>query len=204
MFSPKDFKIIINLFDTYPLKTQKFADYDIWKQVFYLVLKQEHLTMEGLQKILALKASMNRGLTATLKSAFPEVVPIQRPLVKNKKITNPNWLPGFSSGEGSFLVGIQEYNRYSTGFQVHLAFVLTQHIRDEELIINLIKYFGLVILLNIERLLILELQNFLILRIKLFHSSLNIQFMEKNFKILRIFAKSLIWWKKINISWKMD
>ena len=41
----------------------------------------------GLQKILALKASMNRGLTATLKSAFTEVVSIQIPtpgLVRSK------------------------------------------------------------------------------------------------------------------------
>ena len=51
-------------------------------------------------------------------------------------------MAGFSHGEGSFIIGIQKSNRYYTGFQVHLAFMLTQHIWDEELIINLIKYFG--------------------------------------------------------------
>ena len=70
-------------------------------------------------------------------------IPVVRSLVQNKKkIRNPNWLGGFSSGEGSFIIGIKKSNRFSTGFEVRLVFMLTQHIRDEELIISLIEYFG--------------------------------------------------------------
>jgi len=47
---------------------------------------KEHLTDEGLCKILAIRASMNRGLTPPkLKTAFPSVIPVISPLVLNKK-----------------------------------------------------------------------------------------------------------------------
>ena len=38
--SRKEFQVIIDHFDNYPLKTHKFADYEIWKQIFYLMLKE--------------------------------------------------------------------------------------------------------------------------------------------------------------------
>lgn len=33
--------------------------------------RKEHLTSEGLQKLVAIKASMNRGLSESFKAAFP-------------------------------------------------------------------------------------------------------------------------------------
>ena len=47
-------------------------------------------------KIIAIKASMNRGLLGKLKLAFPSVVPVVRPLVLDQKIKDPNWLAGFT------------------------------------------------------------------------------------------------------------
>jgi hypothetical protein len=41
------------------------------KQAFKIVKRKEHLTPEGLHKIVAIKASINNGFTETLKSAFP-------------------------------------------------------------------------------------------------------------------------------------
>lgn len=43
---------------------------------------QQHLTPEGLRKIVALKAAMNRGLSDKLKFAYPDVVPAERPIVE--------------------------------------------------------------------------------------------------------------------------
>ena len=67
--SVKDLQKIIYHFDKYPLLTQKKADYLLFKQIFNLMLKREHLTQEGLRKIVAIKASMNRGLSPELKLA---------------------------------------------------------------------------------------------------------------------------------------
>jgi hypothetical protein len=38
---------------------------------------KEHLTIEGLRKIVAIKAVMNNGLNDVLKEAFPTVVPVR-------------------------------------------------------------------------------------------------------------------------------
>ena len=51
---------------------------------------KEHLTMEGLEKIVNLRASMNKGLSNELKVTFPNTIPVQRPLVTNQKIKDPN------------------------------------------------------------------------------------------------------------------
>ena len=54
--------------------------------------------------IVAIKASMNYGLSDDLKAAFPNISPVHRPLVLDKKIKDPNWLAGFATGEGCFLL----------------------------------------------------------------------------------------------------
>jgi hypothetical protein len=50
---------------------------------------KEHLTVEGLKKLIAIKASMNKGLSNELMSAFPEVIPVKRPLLQDQEIINP-------------------------------------------------------------------------------------------------------------------
>ena len=45
---------------------------------------------EGLQKLLAIRASMNRGLSEKLKVEFTDVIPVQRPLVFDQEIKDPH------------------------------------------------------------------------------------------------------------------
>jgi hypothetical protein len=51
--------IIIPHFDNYPLITKKLSDYILFKKVALLMLNKEHNNIEGLQKIVNLKASIN-------------------------------------------------------------------------------------------------------------------------------------------------
>jgi len=78
--------IIIPHFIKYPLITQKLADFLLFKAVVDMTNNKEHLTIEGLHKIVSLKASINLGLNDELKAAFPDTVPILRPLVESMKI----------------------------------------------------------------------------------------------------------------------
>jgi hypothetical protein len=48
------------------------------------------MTVEGLKKILAFKASINQGLSEQLKTAFPNVLSVARPMVTNQKIPDGN------------------------------------------------------------------------------------------------------------------
>jgi len=44
-----------------------------------MVARKEHLTMEGLHKVLSIRASINNGLSERLKTFFPNVNPVVRP-----------------------------------------------------------------------------------------------------------------------------
>ena len=84
-------KVIIPHFLKYPLITQKKrADFILFKAAIELMNKGEHLTYAGLIKILAIKASMNLGLSSTLKGCFPSIPLIPRPEVKDQEILDPN------------------------------------------------------------------------------------------------------------------
>lgn len=114
----KDMSAIIDFFDRYPLITQKLADYLLFKQAFELIRNKEHLTIEGLNKLIAIQASVNKGLLSELKEVYPDVEPVKRCDVVNKEIPDPNWLVGFTSGEGCFALGflVQHIIKLATRF----------------------------------------------------------------------------------------
>ena len=112
---------IIPHFDKYPLLTQKRADFELFKKVRRSALMSEktHLEMEGLCKIVSIKASMNNGLSDEFKTAFlssvhtsallrsegeKEIIPVLRPIVKHSETIDPYWLSGFVEAESCFFV----------------------------------------------------------------------------------------------------
>lgn len=88
--SLEDLAIIIEHLDKYPLITQKRADYQLFKQAFELVNCKKHLAMKGLKELVAIKASMNNGLSDELKDSFPNITPVSRPIVADQEIQDPN------------------------------------------------------------------------------------------------------------------
>ena len=134
---------VIPHFDKYPLKTQKYADYLLFKEVVMMMQRGEHLTIEGLQKIINIRASINKGLSPLLKEAFPNTVATSRPSLPldNTKL-HPQWVSGFTSGDGCFKVSIRESKLCKAGSRVVLLFILTQHIRDEFLLKSMVNFFG--------------------------------------------------------------
>ena len=139
--SVKDLEFLVKHFKQYPLKSSKEADFKLCLMVLELMIRKEHLTHEGFLKIIAIKASMNLGLSESLTKAFPDVVPVRRPLVKNpqEESIDPNWLAGFTDGEGCFMINITA-SKTKVGLRVTLVFLLTQHTRDEKLIRCLVKF----------------------------------------------------------------
>ena len=72
--SIKEIPVIINHFDKYPLITQKFLDYSIFKECFEIIKQGKHLTESGLLEIIALKSNLNLGLSLKLKEAFSKKI----------------------------------------------------------------------------------------------------------------------------------
>ena len=61
-------------------------------QINQIIERREHLTLEGLSKIVARRASINRGLSDKLNLAafFPDVVQVKRPLVEHPQKIDPH------------------------------------------------------------------------------------------------------------------
>ena len=138
--SIKELESVIIHFEKFELLTQKRYDFRFSKRVLKKMKLKEHLTLDGLHEIVVIKASMNRGLSEMLKVAFPDIVPVERPKIDSPLTRNPNWLAGFASAEGCFLVQVIPCKTHSLGYEVKLVFQLTQHSRDENLLITIQQY----------------------------------------------------------------
>lgn len=57
-------------FDKYPLVSAKLADYLLFKECFNIIKSQEHLTEEGLLKLVGIKAALNLGNEEPLPHSF--------------------------------------------------------------------------------------------------------------------------------------
>jgi hypothetical protein len=99
-----------------------------------------HLTLEGLNQIVSIKASMNLGLSDKLKAEFKGYNPVERPVINNEKTPDPSWI-GFVSGEGNFNVHIAK-GTTKIGYRVQLRFRITQHKRDIKLMENIMLLLG--------------------------------------------------------------
>ena len=136
--------VIITHFDNYPLITKKYSDYVLFKQIVLLMLNKEHSTLEGVQKAINIKSSMNKGLSENLKESFPNTIPMEKSGNSiNNSINNnslhPDWVAGFSTGESNFFIVTQ---KSKSGLYVSLRFSVSQHSRDLLLLENFANFFG--------------------------------------------------------------
>jgi LAGLIDADG endonuclease len=106
-----------------------------------LIKCKEHLTKKGLRKIVSIKSVLNNGLSNDLKTAFPYIEIVTRPQIKNHINFDPYWISGFVDAEGCFFISVVKTPiKTKIGVSVRLKFYITQHLRDEKLLINLAKF----------------------------------------------------------------
>jgi hypothetical protein len=78
---------------------------------------------------------MNLGLKDKLKAEFPNIYPVDRPIVSHSLVKfDPNWIAGFATGEGCFYIKISKTLNTKAGYSVQVVFQITQHNRDERLL----------------------------------------------------------------------
>ena len=82
-----------------------------------------------LEKIVDIKASMNKGNSDFVKSNFSQINPVERETIEAKQISDPMWVAGFVSGDGNFDAGIRKATD-TRDERVYLRFRVTQHDRD--------------------------------------------------------------------------
>jgi len=133
--------VILPHFSNYYLLTQKAEDFRLFKTIVEHKNNKVHLTIEGLRKIINIKASLNIGLSEIVRSEFEPISPVLRRVVNTENIPDPHWVTGFVNGEGAFDVKIYS-SKTKIGQAVQLRFRISQHERDIKLMELLIKYFG--------------------------------------------------------------
>ena len=139
--SYNDMQIIIDHFDKFPLATNKLNDYKLFKLAYILIIQKEHLSLEGIKKLVAIKSSINLGLSPELKAHFPliKASTSAEEKISDYKIPDPHWL---ASGEACFIVDINKSKSNQIGYSVNLRIMISQHNRDKLLLISLINYFN--------------------------------------------------------------
>ena len=107
--------------------------------------KGAHLTVNGLQQVINIRASMNTGLSEIIKSEFSNnISPVNRGIIQANIIPDPQWISGFVSGcvnKGNLDVGIKK-SKNIIGYQVYLRFRISQHARDAKLMELIMNYLG--------------------------------------------------------------
>ena len=130
-----ELQVILDHFDKYPLITAKKVDYALFKECFNLIKLNKHLTEEGILQIIKLKSSLNKGLSNNLKEQF-KVIANERLEFKFDGISDPYWVAGFTSGDGSFNIKTTEVR----SGKVQLRYAVNLHIREKDVIIGLANY----------------------------------------------------------------
>lgn len=136
--SIEDLTVIVNHLNKYPLITKKSSDFLLFKLGLEIIKSKSHLIQEGLEKLISIKASLNLGLSKQLETAFPNVIPMTK-VFNDHKISDPNWLAGFMSGESCFHIKIYP-SKTKLGEAVMLLFQVVQRSRDESLMRSISAY----------------------------------------------------------------
>ena len=133
---------VIPHFDKYPLIAQKRVDYELFKRILTILDKKGHLTKSGFEEIISIRSSLNLGLADRILADYPDIVPYPRSLVFNSEIPDPQWIAGFTTGEGSFIVLIRPEStpNKEERYRIVLRCTISQHKRDILLMKNLVGY----------------------------------------------------------------
>ena len=144
----KDLEVLFAILDEFPLLTRKMKNYRLFKEAWRMISNKEHLTKEGLIKIVSLKAAFNdSGLSEKLQREFPDLVPLAENFSLEEQyvehsIKDPSWLVGFADGEGCFFVQLRKAAGYKVGYQISLKFQITQDTLDKKLLQSIVEYLG--------------------------------------------------------------
>lgn len=140
IFKVSKFKDIIDViiphFDKYPFQGVKSIDYDLWKEAVNFIKKKEHLTNEGLLKILYIKTILSFGLDPMAKLDLFEISLGFKLGYKFASHLDPNWITGFIERAGYFTVSIDDKNK------VAVRLIIGSHIRELHLIKKIFEYFN--------------------------------------------------------------
>lgn len=124
--------LVIPHFDKYPLITSKNLNYIDFKKVMFIIKSGEHLTEDGVKKIMDITNQMNtkRSFKDKWEFSFNQASKIK---------LNPEWVRTFTDGEGNFNFHIRKTSNSNSN---NCTFSIFQNVHDYHLMKLLIEFFG--------------------------------------------------------------
>jgi len=122
--------ILIPFLELHPLLTSKFLNYQDFKKAVELIMKKEHLTLDGIYKLIEIKKNINKGRSFQDKWLFCSTH-------CNIKIITPEWIQGFCDGESCFGFYLKEDKKYPK-----YLFDVSQNTHDVAIFEQMQKYFN--------------------------------------------------------------
>jgi hypothetical protein len=118
--------------------------FQLWSSVLDIMSTKGHLTLEGLLKIVALKAHFKWGLSELLVTNFPNLIPAIKPSFEpNLSLMNINWLCGFINGDGSFGLRIRHNIKYALGASCDVIISISQDEVSLVTLENIVTFLGI-------------------------------------------------------------
>lgn len=135
--------VIIPHFINYPLISKKLLSFQLWSQAISLFQLKAHLNPTGIQQILSIYASLNKGVSPTVAKHFPNIIPTEIPIYSLPTELNPWWISGYLSFNCNMQIKVDaagwKNNVYN---KLRIIFSFSRH-SSELPIINLIRdFFG--------------------------------------------------------------
>lgn len=101
-----------------------------------LMTKKEHLNIDGMRKIISIRASMNRKSLNKLNEYFSDIIPWELCFKVDNVIKDPYWLTGFVDAEGCFYIKPRKMKLFPQE-RFNVSFRLSQHWKDTLLMNNI-------------------------------------------------------------------
>jgi len=139
----EEHKIIRKHFEQYPLQSTKYIYFKLWCETLDIMNTKNHLIEEGFYKILAIKSVFPKGISTTLKTKFPNILPYTKPQFTSSIISlDPNWIAGFVQADGNFDLSVIK-SKNKLGQTCNPQFKISQHSRDLDLLNRIMTYFSI-------------------------------------------------------------
>ena len=136
--------IIIPHFSTYKLHSAKQYSFLMMVKIIHILIDKKHYESQVLASVIKMAYSMNKVTNRTIEQEkalfeFLGIAYVEDCLVEPELINpplNPAFLAGLIDGDGSFFV------TFLAGGRVKVGFHITQHIALQDLLENVLMFFG--------------------------------------------------------------
>jgi hypothetical protein len=136
VFTVQDFYSIKNKiiphFAKYPLRGTKYLDFLSFKEAFHMIESKEHLIQEGVNKVDALRKSMNTGRVFSTDVSYSPDHTKENNI--NYTSLDGHYVNGFITGDGSFILSMGKYFGY-------MRLSISQHKNNRLLMESIAKFF---------------------------------------------------------------